>query len=277
MTYDPKEGFDHGNEQEFVVTNTVVHNQGDPVCLDLDAGKTVVPTSAARRKFLGWMTGPGGQVTGNSGGTVKVRVNTGRMTKTNVLIVGSGASGVLVDADRGKPVYVTGANAYTVVRPTNGVRCGTLTKIRSAGTSSDGRGDITWEGLSAADEQLDIIQLGSLDFATVADGNNIIGFPMPYAGRVVSFFGVVREANVGAGGTVLLNLELGATDVAGGVLTWSTAEANTRGEVLAATAITGDNEFDEGTLLDVEGASAGGTRTSGKLDIFIKVARRANT
>jgi hypothetical protein len=148
MAYDPKEGMDHGNEADWPVTNGTTHEMGDPILLNTAAGTTVVASAAANRRFVGWMTGPGGSVTGVAALTERVRTHVGQVTKTNVLIVGTGASDTLTAADRGKDVFVTGANAYTVVPAANQVRVGTLSKIRSAGTSADGRGDIHWEGLA---------------------------------------------------------------------------------------------------------------------------------
>lgn len=125
-------------------------------------------------------------------------------------------------------------------------------------------------GLSGA---RDTLFVGELDFATSANGDQRTGFLMPFACRIIKFFGMVKEVNVGSGGTILLNLEIAGTNVTGGVLTWSTAEANVLGERLDATAITGTNTAAAGDALDIEGASAGGTRTSGLLELFIEVER----
>jgi hypothetical protein len=277
MGYDPKEGFSHGNEGEWPVTDTVVIETGDPVVLVNSTGKASLASAAAGRRFVGWSII---NVTGNSAGTVKVRTQTGRCEKTNVLIVGTGAGGTLTAADRGKDVYVTGANAYTVVPAADQVRVGVLHKILSAGTSSDGRGNILWEGIAeksagGSTGAPDIMELGILDFASSADGNLIAAFLAPYKARIVSLHGQVIAPCVGSGGTILVNLELAGTNVTGGVLTWSTAAAGVAGTILNATAITAANVTEAGGNIDVEGASAGGTRTSGLLRLYAVVERLA--
>lgn len=117
------------------------------------------------------------------------------------------------------------------------------------------------------------IFLGVLDFSTVANGNNITGFVMPFAGAIEGFYGVVRQVCVGASGAIDLNLELEGTNVTGGVLPFSTADSNVRGEVQQASAITAANTFEAGDLLDVEGANAAGTRTSGLIELHLRVRR----
>ena len=173
-----------------------------------------------------------------------------------------------------KLVYATDDDTLTLTRPTTGTPVGIITRWYSS-TTSDVLlwGLVTQCAIDLGGGGQEILYLGELDFATVADGDLRTGFTMPYHGKILDFFGMVKEVNVGSGGTILLNLEIGATNVTGGVITYSTTEANTLGEKLSGTAITAANTFHEGDALDIEGASAGGTRTSGKLELYATVQR----
>lgn len=194
-------------------------------------------------------------------------VFTGSYIRENYAV--TGVTGV---TDHGKWVYLSDDNTLTLTRPALGIPVGLVLQHRS-GTKCD----LLMFGLdvicaiSAAGNSKQLIFLGELDFATSADGDQRTGIKMPFHGKFLEFFGMVKQVNVGSGGTIDLNLEIGGTNVTGGVLTWSTAAANVLGERLDATAITAANEFHEGDLVDIEGASAGGTRTSGLLELYALV------
>lgn len=115
--------------------------------------------------------------------------------------------------------------------------------------------------------------LGAIPFGTTADGDLRTGYKMPVSGRIKELYCHVKTVCVGSGGTIDINLEKGGTNLTGGVLTYSTASMNTLGERVEATAITDDanNLCAKGDLIDVEGASAGGTRTSGEIELYALV------
>ena len=119
-----------------------------------------------------------------------------------------------------------------------------------------------------------IMFLGALDFATLADGNVLTGIVMPFHGEIVEVYTITGTTLVGASGTALINLELAAVNVTGGVVTVATATQAAVGTKSAGTAITALNAFHQGDLLDVEVASAGATRTSGSVNLYIRVKHR---
>ena len=75
----------------------------------------------------------------------------------------------------------------------------------------------------------------------------------------------------GGGGTVDYNLEIGGTNVTGGVVT--IADGDVQGDKKSGTAITGAAVFHEGDLIDVE-AVVGTANTGGRFDLFAKVIRK---
>lgn len=185
-------------------------------------------------------------------------------------------TGAASRGDIGKPVYATDDNTLSLTRPTNGTPVGMVVEWHTSTTC-----DVLLFGLAVqaaidlGGQGQEILYLGELDFSTVADGDLRTGFPMPFHGEFLDFFGMVKEVCVGAGGTIAVNLEIDGTNVTGGVITYATGTGtDTLGEKLAGTAITAANVFHEGSLLDIEGASAGGTRTSGKLELYATVARK---
>lgn len=123
--------------------------------------------------------------------------------------------------------------------------------------------------------QAEILPLGYFNWANITDADMVTSMLAPFKGRFLSLHAVVEEALVGAGGTAALNLEIGSTNVTGGVLTASTAAGGTKGTVLNGTAITAENIFHEGDAISLEAASTGGTQTSGKLWVYAKVERLA--
>ena len=92
--------------------------------------------------------------------------------------------------------------------------------------------------------------------ASIANGDVLTGFVMPEAGELTSFSYAGTGAKVTtASKTAALNLEIGTTDVTGGVVTITSALLANLGAVVAGTAITGTNTFAAGDLLSIEAAS----------------------
>lgn len=174
-----------------------------------------------------------------------------------------------------QPVYMSDDGTLTLTRPTRGLAIGLVVRYHS-GSIVDvllfGLPSIAALSLAGAGKQNWMI--GVFNFATAADADIITGWPIPQHVEIVDFFGIVAQPFVGSGGTIALNLEIGTTDVTGGVLTASTAAAGVLGAKVSATAITAANVAHEGDTLSVEGASTGGTTTSGLMALYITVKNR---
>ena len=195
-----------------------------------------------------------------------------RLSLNRQIAARQAVTGVASAADVLKAVYATDDDVMTLTKPTNGEVIGVVIKWYT-GTTCDVL-VLDAGARIAADTRTEIISLGTLDFATVADGDLRIAFPAPFHGEFLEFFGMVSAPLVGAGGTILINLEIATTDVTGGVITMSTAAGGTLGTNLSGTAITAAAIFHEGEAIDIEGSAAGGTRTSGNLELFAKVIRK---
>lgn len=81
-------------------------------------------------------------------------------------------------------------------------------------------------------------------------GNVATGIKMNRPGKIVAVYGIVIEGIVDADADLDINLEIDATNVTGGVIEWLTADAI--GAKKAGTAITAENVFHEGSLIDIE-------------------------
>jgi hypothetical protein len=186
---------------------------------------------------------------------------------TRIAVTGATGRG-----DIGAACYATDDDTVTLTRPANAEVIGLVIEYHTGTTCDVYVFDL--DARAAASTTTDTLYLGTIDFASTADGDIRTGIEAPYHGEIISLFGMVSAPLVGAGGTTLLNLELDAVNVTGGALTMSTAAGGTLGAKLSATAITAANVFSEGSLIDVEATASGGTRTSGAIDLFAKVQRR---
>jgi len=187
-------------------------------------------------------------------------------------------TGVTAITDVGSLVYLSNDNDLTLTRPTYGVPCGIIVRWHTS-TSCDilmfSLGELVVLSLSGGGKML--IPLGSFDLATInasASQQNLrTGIVLPFHGKIVDFFAMVDVALTAGTSTegVTLSLEIDGTDVAGGDLEAQSGDA--AAAKLTSTDITGDNEFHEGSLLDVQivELNTGDDLTAGRVDLFIEV------
>lgn len=184
-------------------------------------------------------------------------------------------TGVASRADIGKAVYATDSNTLTLTAPTYATPIGivvdwatsTTCDVLIFGLAVQGAVDLNGQGTQA-------LHLGNFTFASMADGDILTSYPMPCHASIETFYAVVGTPLVGSGGTTALNLEIGTTNVTGGVLTVSTAAGGTLGTVLTATSITASNTAHADDSISIEASSSGGTRTSGAFDLYVKIRPR---
>lgn len=177
-------------------------------------------------------------------------------------------------ANIGAVVYLnSNDNDLTLTRPTRGVAFGTIVRYWSSTTCDVLRfSKAEWDVIGLGGSGQELLYLGSLDCDTITTANQRTSIPMPFHGKFLSFFAMVDVAIAGSSGTADLNLEIDGTNVTGGVVTVSTAAGGTKGTKLDGTAITALNEFNEGSLLDIE-ATLGTDMTAGRVDLYATVAR----
>jgi hypothetical protein len=89
--------------------------------------------------------------------------------------------------------------------------------------------------------------------------NYIVG----YAFKILKFDFVTTIVGAGAGASQVFNLEIGTTNLTGGVLTVTLASTDTIGEVTTGTAITANNVGTASDTLSIEMAAGGTIFTSG--------------
>ena len=113
----------------------------------------------------------------------------------------------------------------------------------------------------------------TVTLASIAGDRDIVTeFPIGAifgAGRILRFDAVVMVAGAGAG-SIAFNLEIGTTNVTGGVVT-ATLAAATAGAVLAGTAITAGNAFGATDTLSIE-ADHTADFSAGQVDLIVTLA-----
>ena len=189
----------------------------------------------------------------------------GRVMK-NIAVTGLGGT----VADNFRVVYMTDDATFTLTRPTLGHPVGIVTKWISA-TNADvyffGFGELCAIGFAGAGRQSVLIGIVN---GVESAGNHATGWVAPYHGRILSTYGIVFEPITDADATATFNLEIGGTNVTGGVITWATADV--LGDNKAGTAVTAANVFHEGDLIDVEcAAGTAGTAADGYMAVYMDV------
>ncbi len=102
----------------------------------------------------------------------------------------------------------------------------------------------------------------------------LTGFTPGFDGELIGLEFVTTVAGTGAGASQVFNLEIGTTNVTGGVLTLTLASQATIGTVTAATAITGANSFTATDTISLEMAASGTVFTAGAGYFVIKMRRK---
>ncbi len=250
-----------------------------------DIGRASPYTKAAGELFAGYFDTPhqqaqaGGSAVSVTGDTSATPPPTAGIAMEDVILENVAVSGVTARTDFGRPVYSSTDNLrtdLTLTRPSAPAEAvGVVWRYRASGYA-----DVLMFGLRSRIAMqrpgaVEHLILGVLDFGASADGNLIAAKLIQFKCRVISLHAQVITACAGSGGTIAINLEKGGNDLTGGVLTWSTAAMTTAGVIHDASAITQNAHtiWNEGSSIDVEGASAGGTRTSGQILLFAKVER----
>jgi len=191
----------------------------------------------------------------------------GRVMK-NIAVTGLGGT----IADNFRVVYATDDNTFTLVRPTPGHPVGIVTRFIS-GTNCDvyflSFGELCVLGMGGAARDSWLVGIVN---GIVSTGNHGTGIVAPCHGRILSTYGVVFEPITDADGSGDINLEIGGTNVTGGVITFATADV--LGDKKAGTAVTAENIFHEGDLIDIEVTqNLAGTAADGYMAVYADVLK----
>lgn len=94
-----------------------------------------------------------------------------------------------------------------------------------------------------------------INLATVADGDVLTTYTPGFAGRIESVaFAVTQEVTTGSKASTL-NLEIGTTDLTGGVVALTSANCTTLGAVVAGSSVTAANVFTSTDTISIEASS----------------------
>jgi len=94
-----------------------------------------------------------------------------------------------------------------------------------------------------------------IKLANVADGDVVTEYVPGFAGAITKVAFVVTDPVTTAGKATTLNLEIGTTDVTGGVVSLTSENCTPLGAVVDGTAITGDNAFGASDSISVKASS----------------------
>lgn len=86
-------------------------------------------------------------------------------------------------------------------------------------------------------------------------GDVVTNYPLQGHGKITQVAFVATDPPTTASKAVTLNLEIGTTNLTGGVVALTSANLATLGAVRTGTAVTANNEFNDGDTLSVEAAS----------------------
>lgn len=95
-----------------------------------------------------------------------------------------------------------------------------------------------------------------VDLAAIAAAGDVVtNFTPGFAGRIISVAFVVTKPVTTAAKAATLNLEIGSTNLTGGVIALTSANATPLGKVIVGTTITAADGFDADDTISVEAAS----------------------
>lgn len=112
------------------------------------------------------------------------------------------------------------------------------------------------------------IQLAAM---TTAAADLMTNYTPGYAFKILAVDFVTTQLGTGSGASQVLNLEIGTTNVTGGVVTVTLASTDTLGEITAGTAVTAANTGTAADTLSVEVAAGGTVFTAGAGILYIKI------
>ena len=155
--------------------------------------------------------------------------------------------------DVSRLVYATDDNTFTITRPALTAPLGIIVaSVSAAAADVLFFGADTMMAMALAGQGLTTWHLGTISGNVSGSGNGATGIEAPHRGRILSVYGSIITNLNGGGADLDINLEIGGTNVTGGVIPWLLADA--QGAKKAGSAVTddGNNLFHQGDLIDIE-------------------------
>jgi len=243
-------------------------------------GRVYAYNDEAGAIYWGLMTSGGGSgssqgadsVTGDATDAASLDANKAASITDAMEIDAINVTGASATTDAGLLVYATDDDTLTLTRPTVGCPIGFVLEWRGSGTSCrvqmfsvaqvmaialGGSGKRTW-------------CIGSVAPVLTASGNLLTGIVAPHGGVITDVYAICVRGPTDVDVDIDANLEIGGTNVTGGVVALVTADV--AGDKKAGTAVTAANVFHEGDLIDVEGVvnTAGTITDPGLYNVYIE-------
>jgi hypothetical protein len=137
-------------------------------------------------------------------------------------------------------------------------------------TDSTG-GDVTGATLAATAGITTVSIPIQLDSMTTSAADLVTGYVPGYKFKILAVDFATTTVSTGDGASQVLNLEIGTTNVTGGVVTATLAGTDTLGELTAGTAVTATNTGSASDTISVEVAASGTVFTAGSGVLLIKI------
>jgi hypothetical protein len=180
------------------------------------------------------------------------------------------------NADHLAYVYASDDGTFTLTRPAapNRTPVGVVWRYRTAAIC-----DVFMFGfqtsllLSALGGMVETICVGTIGVGIAGSADLLKGYKLSGHGKIIDTYAICVHSPTDADVDVDANLEIGGTNVTGGVIELVTAD--TVGLLKQGTAITAENEFHDGDALDVDGVvnTAGTAADPGVYNLYITVER----
>ncbi|MCB0383753.1 MAG: hypothetical protein KDD43_00050 [Bdellovibrionales bacterium] len=258
-------GFLSNNGEEYYAGGLVglVKSTGEPNMLD----------DAADRAYLGRVTK---RLTGD--GTEDTEIMMGPYIVRDLTVAGYSSA-----AKNWEPVYAPTDNPgtkdtagdLTLTRPADdAVLVGFTVRYRSSN-----KGDVLFiGGLHAAIMSMssgkgkELVFLGSYPGSATTAANLAASIILYGHGKITGFYAISDGDMAGSSAAATVNLELGGTNLTGGVISLTEANTATQGAKVSASAITDGNEFFDGDSLDVE-YTVSSAFSAGRFMLFMEIER----
>jgi hypothetical protein len=127
---------------------------------------------------------------------------------------------------------------------------------------------------SPEDAQIQLIAL-PINLASLTNADVLTNYTPGFAGEILSVDFVVETPVTTAAKAATLNVEINTTDITGGVVSLTSANATPLGKVIAGTAVTANNVFDNNDTISVE-ATGVTAFSEGRGVLQIKVRNRGH-
>lgn len=252
------------------ITNAVVMYGGARAAL-VAAGRVSTWTGVAGDTPIGFWGDS--KMTGDTSVTPIVN---GRVYAMGQIVNDCPVAGTLAGtvADHQKFVYATTDVTFTITRPSapNRTPVGIIETYKTTTTA-----DVYFFSrvemlqMALAGSNIRTIPIACVGVGITGSGNLATGIKLSGHGKILETYAVCLIGPTDADVDIDANLEIGGTNVTGGVIELITADV--AGDNKAGTAITAANEFHDGDLLDIEGVvnTAGTASDPGLYQVYITV------